>query len=159
MLAGIGAYVALSAPLGPALAVAAALAAALGLLGIALGQMELTHWAIGLMAACYVVSLFFRTESLDPWAPLVAAGLLASSELAGWAIDSRRRGRDDLAVHLERLRSVALEIAAALALVVVVQASWTFGGGGALAVGLAAVSVVFATGVICLLIWRTRPAG
>ncbi|HET9782128.1 MAG TPA: hypothetical protein VFR33_10145 [Candidatus Dormibacteraeota bacterium] len=124
--------------------------------GIVIGRHDAVQWALGGLAALYVGSLLYRAAAPDPWGALVAVGLLLSSEMAGWSIDSRRRGRDDFAVHALRLRTVALVIAAALALVVVVQAAGETGGFGTASAALAAVAVLAAVGVVCLLMWRSR---
>jgi hypothetical protein len=97
------------------------------------------------------------TNRVDAWAPLVAVGLLSSTELAGWSIDSRRRGRDDLGVHLQRLRSMALVLAAALVFAALVQGASSFGTGGTLLSGLATVAVLLGVAAFCMLMWRSRP--
>lgn len=127
------------------------------LAGIAVGSLQMTHWATGLVATAYVASLLTATNRVDSWAPLVAAGLLASSELAGWSIDSRRRGRDELGVHLRRLQSVALVVAAALVFAAVVQGAGSFGTGGTLLSGLATIAVLLGVAAFCMLMWRSRP--
>jgi hypothetical protein len=151
-------YAALLAPVaGRPLAITAAAGVVLILAGIALGSLQVTHWATGLVAAAYVASLLTTTNRVDAWAPLVAVSLLASTELAGWSIDSRRRGRDDLGVHLQRLRSIALVLAAALALAAVVQGAASFGTGSLLLSGLATLAVLLGVAEFCMLMWRSRP--
>ncbi|HET7339311.1 MAG TPA: hypothetical protein VFK22_07165 [Candidatus Dormibacteraeota bacterium] len=124
--------------------------------GIALGTLTLVQWGIGGLAAVYVGSLLYRGAGPDQWSVLIAIGLLASGEMASWSIDSRRRGSDDIAVHLLRLRAIALAVAAALALGVVVQTAAQLGGGGAASAALATGAVLVGVAVICLLLWRIR---
>ena len=124
--------------------------------GIAAGTLTLVQWAAGAVGAAYVASLLYRGAAPDQWSALVAIGLLVSSEMASWSIDSRRRGEDDIAVHLLRLRSIALAVAAALILVVIVQAAGQVGGGGAGSAAIATGAVLGGVGVICLLLWRIR---
>ena len=142
---------------GSPLTIAAAAGVVLILAGIALGRLQVTHWATGLVATAYMASLLITTNRVDAWAPLVAVSLLSSTELAGWSIDSRRRGRDDLGVHLQRLRSMALVLAAALALAAVVQGAASFGTGGTLLSGLASLAVLLGVAAFCMLMWRSRP--
>ncbi|HEV2413282.1 MAG TPA: hypothetical protein VGX27_00635 [Candidatus Dormibacteraeota bacterium] len=112
---------------------------------VAAGRLGLVHWGIGLLGACYVASVLIVGGAPDWWSPAIAVALLASSELAGWSIDSRRRGRDDLAVHVIRLRTLALIAAAALVLALLTHGAGLVGGGGdvvpALAVGALLASV------------------
>ena len=153
-------YVALSAPArGEIIAIAAILAVALGLVGIAGGRLELVQWTAGGLAAAYVGSLLIRSAAPDQWSPLVAVDILLSAELASWSIDSRRRGQDDLVVHLGRLRWIALGLVAALALVVVLEAAEQLGGGGTAAAGLATIAVLVGVGAVCMLMWRSRASG
>ena len=133
-------------------------AGALYLVGIALGRLEWALWGAGIIATTYVASLLYRGAPPDQWSALVAAGLLLSSELASWSIDSRGRGADDLMVHAGRLRAIALETTIALALVLVVQTASQFGGGGTMAVAVATAAVLTGAGAICLLIWRSSGA-
>jgi hypothetical protein len=141
---------------GAPLTIAAAAGVVLILAGIALGSLQVTYWATGLVATAYVASLLTTTNRVDAWAPLVAVSLLSSTELAGWSIDSRRRGGDDLGVHLQRLRSMALVIAAALAFAAVVQGAASFGTGGTLLSGLATLAVLLGVAAFCMLMWRSR---
>ena len=158
ILGAVGAYAALLAPVaGAPLTLTAGAGVVLILAGIALGSLQMTHWATGLVAIAYVASLLTLANRVDVWSPLVAAGLLASTELAGWSIDSRRRGRDELGVHLGRLRSVMLVLAAALVFAALVQGAASFGTGGTLLAGLATIAVLLGVAAFCMLMWRSRP--
>lgn len=147
----------------PAAAVALAIAATVGVAavaaGIAMGRLEVVQWAVGGVAAAYIGSLLYRQAAPDPWSPLLAAGLLLSSEMASWSIDSRRRGEDDGAVHALRLRAIAIALGVALLLVVVVPAAGELGSGGIASAGLATVAVLAGIGAVCLLMWRSRSPG
>jgi hypothetical protein len=154
---GIGAYVAVSTPAaGGLFAIVAGVAALLCLAGIAIGRLDMVQWTVAGVAVAYVAALLYRSAATDALSPLIAVGLLLSSELASWSIDSRRRGLDDLVVHVGRVRSLAIAIVAALALVVVVQAAEQVGGGGSVAAALATAAVLVGTGAVCLLMWKTR---
>jgi hypothetical protein len=151
-------YAALLAPgAGAAAAIAGAAGVALFLAGIVLGRLRVSLSAAGLVAMTYVAALLIATNRVDEWAPLVAVGLLSSAELASLSIDSRRRGRDDLGVHLERLRSIAVVLAAALGLAALVQGAATFGTGGTVLTGLAPVAVLLGVAAFCMLMWRSWP--
>jgi hypothetical protein len=141
---------------GAPLTITAAAGVVLILAGIALGSLQVTHWATGLVATAYVASLLTTTNRVDAWAPLVAVSLLSSAELAGWSIDSRHRGRDDIGVHLQRLRSMALVLAAALAFAAVVQGAASFGTGGTFLSALATLAVLLGVAAFCMLMWRSR---
>ena len=112
---------------------------------VAAGRLGIVHWGIGLVGGCYVASVVVVGGTPDWWSPAIAVALLVSSELASWSIDSRRRGRDDLAVHVIRLRTVALIGAAAVVLALLTHGAGLVGGGGdvvpALAVGALLASV------------------
>jgi len=155
----VGAYVVLSTSSAPAaasvLAMAVIGAVVLGAAGIAIGRIELALWATGGLAAAYVGSLLYRAAPPDPRSALVVVALLLSSELASWSIDSRRRAADDIVVHIGRLRSIALEITAALALVLVVETANGFGAGGTASAAIATAAVLLGTAAICLLMWRS----
>lgn len=103
------------------------------------GSAGLVHWGVGLIGVSYVASTLVIGGGADSWAPAMAVILLVSSELAGWSIDSRRRGRDDLAVHALRLRTVVVIATVAGVLAFVTHGSGSVGAGGdalpALAVG------------------------
>ena len=112
---------------------------------VAAGRLGIAHWGIGLLGGSYVASALVGGVNADWWSPAIAVALLVSSELAGWSIDSRRRGRDDLAVHVIRLRTVALIATAAVVLALLTHGAGLVGAGGdvvpALAVGALLASV------------------
>jgi hypothetical protein len=126
---------------------------------VAAGYPALGHWGIGVIAACYVAAAVVAGRSPDAWSPTVAVALLAASELAGWSIDSRRRGRDDLAVHATRLRMIVLIVAAASILAFLAHGAWIIGTGGDVAPGLAAAALLASVAGFCALVvgFRARP--
>lgn len=123
---------------------------------VAAGRREPVHWGIGVIAGCYVASVLIVGSAPDWWSPAIAVALLASSELAGWSIDSRRRGRDDLAVHLIRLRFVALLAAAAIALAFLTEGAWMVGGGGDVVPALAIGALLASVAGVCALMVAVR---
>jgi len=114
-----------------------------------------THWATCVVAVLYVASLLTGGGRSDAPAPVVAIGLLASSELASWSIDSRRRGTDDLSAHVQRLRSIGLVIAAALALAALAESASSFSAGGTVLAALATVAVLLGVAALGMLMWRS----
>jgi hypothetical protein len=117
---------------------------------LARAQEELVPWAAFLLGLAYAVALVARGSRLDDAAPLVAAGLLLSVELAAWSIDERYRIACERPVVAARARAVgALALAGLVAagLVLALAAApggagfgWTLAGAAAavLAVGVAA---------------------
>jgi hypothetical protein len=47
-------------------------------------------WAIAIGAGAYAAGLGLGDGSLDPWAPLVAGGLVGAAELGQWAVELAR---------------------------------------------------------------------
>lgn len=125
-------------------------------LGVAFGRAGLAYWGVGLAGATYVASLFVRPERFDQSGVLYAVALLASAELSSWSIDSRRRGLDDLAVHIHRLRAIALALAAGIAMAAVADGAANIGAGGTLVAAAASAAVVAAVVVTSVLVWRIR---
>ena len=123
---------------------------------IASGRPGLVPWGIGLVGGCYVASSVVVGGRPDAWAPVVAVALLVSSELAGWSIDCRRRGRDDLAVHAIRLRTTALIATAALVLAFLTDAAGIAGPGGDVAPPLAVGALLVSVAGFCALMLAFR---
>jgi hypothetical protein len=123
------------------------------ILGIAIGWHRAVYWAVAVVAGFYVASTMLAGAP-DAWAISVATALLLSSELAGWSIDSRRRGRDDLAVHGARLRTVVLFLVIAFALAFVVQDAAALASGGVVSAGAAMAALIGTVTVVCMLAWR-----
>ena len=99
--------------------------------GLGLGRAQLIVWALVLLGADYAVWLELGTHALDQRAPIVAAGLLLTAELAF----------DSLEPEIGTLASTAV-LARAIALAVVILASVGIG-----AVVLAASSIPLSGGI------------
>jgi hypothetical protein len=132
-------------------------AVALMALSLVVASRRSVHWAIGILAATYVVSLVAQSVSVDPWSPLVAASLLAAAELGHWSIDSRSPGTVERQVHVQRGLAIGAVTAAALGLGAIVQA----GSGVALVAsnvttGAAICAVGIALAAIATIAWRRR---
>jgi len=52
-------------------------------------EIELLSWALGLLAAGYVVAIVVHGSGVDEGAPLVAVGIFLCGELAAWSADQR----------------------------------------------------------------------
>jgi hypothetical protein len=114
-----------------ALTAPAAVAAALMLATLVLGWEQLLPWALAVLGAEYAASLFIRGGAGTDTAPLVGAGLLLLGELAGWSISLRTRMREEPPVLVLRLWTIALAVAASLAIgAMLVALSATRVGGG-----------------------------
>jgi hypothetical protein len=128
---------------------------ALLLAGIGMGAANLCYWGVWVVAATYVATVF-GTGSTAQSGVIAAVSLLASAELAGWAVDSRRRGLDDLLVHVHRLRAIAFCLAVALGLAVLTQGAASLGSGGPVAAGLGVAAVLAGVTGAWLLAFRAR---
>lgn len=123
------------------------------ILGLGIGRATIAYWGVGVVAGFYVASTIL-VGGLDAWGISTAVALLLSGELAGWSIDSRRRGRDDLAVHGRRLLAILLMVGVGFALAFIVQDSAIFAAGGVVSAGAALVALLGVVAVICLFAWR-----
>jgi hypothetical protein len=128
-----------------ALGGAACLVAAVGL---AFRWWLVLAWGIALFGAEYAVFLRLRSDTVDAWAPLVAAGLIVAAELAFDSIapEGGARQRSLFAFELGALVGAALATAFAAALLLVVAGSASSGvaleaGGALAAVGVIAAVV------------------
>ena len=135
-------------------AVAGAVGVAMLLAAIASGYARLAYWAVGVVAAAYVASVVV-TGPPDPWSIATAIALLLSAELASWSIDSRRRGRDDVAAHAARLRTIVIVSVAGFALALLAQDAAIFGPGGTGTAGVAVVAVLAAIVALGVMLWRS----
>jgi hypothetical protein len=115
---------------------------------------ELLPWAIALLGAQYAASLLLRDGGIDALAPLYAAGLLVTAELAHWAVG---RGPSPRTVVVSRVGALfALALGTAAAGMVLLAASEGSSGGG---LGLDLVGLTAATaalGLVTWLAWRSR---
>jgi hypothetical protein len=105
---------------------------------------DMLPWPILLIGVAYAIPLFVRGGAIDEGAPLVAAGLLLSAELAAWSCDERWVIRAERAVHVARGVAVWLLVLGGLgaAALVVALAAAPVGGGLAWTVLGAAAAVV-----------------
>lgn len=69
-------------------------------------------WAIALAAGAYAAGLALGAGSLDPWAPLVAGGLVGAAELGQWAIELARPAAADAGIRPRRGATIAALMAA-----------------------------------------------
>jgi hypothetical protein len=69
-------------------------------------------WATALAAAAYAAGLALGDGSVDQWAPLVAAGLVAAAELGEWAIEAARPAQVDAGILRVRAATIAALAAA-----------------------------------------------
>jgi hypothetical protein len=69
-------------------------------------------WAIALAAGAYAAGLALGVGSLDPWAPLVAGGLVGAAELGQWAIELARPAAADASIQPRRGATIAVLMAA-----------------------------------------------
>jgi hypothetical protein len=117
---------------------------------------ELLPWGIALLGAQYAVSLLLRDGGIDALAPVYAAGLLVTSELAYWAVERGPATRSLVLSRLAELAALALGTAAAGA--GVLAASEGGGGGGLLLQVLGVTAAAAAVALVAWLAWRSRSA-
>jgi hypothetical protein len=113
-------------------------------------------WAAALLGGQYAASLLLRDGPIDPLAPLYAALLLVTAELAFWAVEARPAlgGRPVLLRRLAQFVVLAAGAAAAGAGLLAVSEGGT---GGGLELQLAGLFAAVATlGLVTWLAWRAR---
>ena len=112
--------------------------------------------AIFVLGLAYAVRLLSEDDALDGRAPLVAAALYATAELAYWSLDLGSAVAEEAGAYLRRvglLAALALAtLVVGIALLALVDVAQT-GGVGAEAVGVAA--AVAAVGLLALASRRT----
>lgn len=91
-----------------------AIGAVLLLVVLVRGVHDLLAWALGMLAAAYVVSLLVHGGAVDERSPLVAVALLLCGELAVWSLDERWRIAAEGPVVRRRAVGLALLAAAGL---------------------------------------------
>ena len=153
LMALVGADAALSSHLAArGVWILAIAAVALMAVSLVVASRRSIQWAIGILAATYVVSLVAQGVGLDPWSPLVAAALLAAAELGHWSIDARSPGIVERQVHVQRGLAIGAVTAVALGMGAIVQAGsavafvasnvTTAGAIGAVGLALAAMAII-----------------
>jgi hypothetical protein len=115
---------------------------------------ELLPWAIALLGAQYAVALLLRDGGIDAFAPLYAAGLLVTAELAYWALERGAAPRSVVLARVGALVVLAFGTAAAGAVLLAASTGSGEGGLGLDLVGLAAATA--ALGLVTWLAWRSR---
>ena len=113
---------------------------------------ELLPWAIALLGAQYAVALLIRSSEIDGLAPLYAAALFATAELAYWAFERGPAGR--AVFRLAVILAQAFGAAAAGAVVLAVAEGG--GEGGLVIQALGLVAAATAVGLVTWLAWRSR---
>lgn len=108
------------------------LGVALLALSLLAGWTSAIAWSLVLLAGEYAGALALRADStVDAAAPLVAAGLLVTAELAYWSLELRGPGHDERRVLLRRATALLALTAGSLVLgaFVVVVTALPLGGG------------------------------
>lgn len=153
---GLTAWASLTAGTGEELVVVIGLVGAAALVVALLGRwQELLPWAIALLGAQYAASLLLRDGGVDGLAPLFAAGLLVTAELAYWAVEQGPAARSVVLARVGALTALALVTAGAGA--ALLAASEGRGGGGLVLQSLGLAAAAAAVGVVTWLAWRSQP--
>ncbi len=151
---GLAAVASLIAPREGVLAIGAA---GVGLLALALvfASARFIPWALGLLAAAFIIALYVSDVRNDLVAALYGAGLLLTGELADWSFELGLPSRVDRGVGLRRGIAVGGVVAGAAAVGVVAALASTAPVVGGLALAVAGVGAV-ATLFVGLLaaVWR-----
>jgi hypothetical protein len=125
--------------------------------GLARGLGGPVPWAVLVLGAAYTVSLFLPKGRVDVAAPLVAACLLLTSELACWSVELRTPVEAERGLILRRAGLLAAVCAVTLPVGVVVLAATELPLGGGVAWD--AVGVVAALGAVGIVAALARRAG
>jgi hypothetical protein len=115
---------------------------------------DLLPWGIALLGGQYAAALLLRDEEIDAGAPLYAAGLFVTAELAYWALERGPTARAVVASRLTGLLAAALGAAAVGA--IVLSAAEGGGGEGAAVQALGLGAAAAAVGLVTWLAWRSR---
>jgi hypothetical protein len=121
------------------------------------GWPRLVATSLVLLGSAYALHLSVDDVSLDARAPLFAAGLLLTAELAFWSLEERDHVRGEPGDGFRRLGFVALLGLAALAVAATVLAAVDVARTGGLAVDLLGAGAAAAALLIVVLIARERP--
>jgi hypothetical protein len=114
---------------------------------------DVLPWAIALLGGQYAASLLLRGTGVDAFAPLYAAALLVTAELAYWALEIKP-ALGGVARRLASLAGLALGAAAVGALLLGLSEGADERGFGVQLVGLTAAAGVLA--LLTWLAWRSR---
>jgi hypothetical protein len=144
-------------PLVGILAVFDAIGAAILLVVLWRGSLELLPWALATGGGAYAGTLYLAGRHTDQAVPLIAAGLLLCSELAAWSLDARWRVTAEAAVL--RRRALALGALVGAGIVgsgAVIVFSGAAVGSGLVLTTLGAAAAVAAVGAGVALLVRGR---
>ncbi len=112
-------------------------------------------WGVALLGAEYATALLLRGGTIDPFAPVVAVGLLLVAELAYWSLEPHLAGDRGIARRrVQRLVLLALVTGGVSA--IVLAASEAAGRGG---LGLEAIGVAAAAAALAIVALLARSAG
>jgi hypothetical protein len=107
------------------------------------------------VAAAYALYLSLRTDSVDPWAPLVAAALFVAAELAYWSME-RQEGPGDRAVLARRITFLGI---GALGTAILGGALLIVAGGDSGGVALEAAGIVAAVVLLAVIAFLAARPG
>jgi hypothetical protein len=109
-------------------------------------------WSIALVAAGYVIGRAAH-DTVDGWAAVVGALLLAAAELAFWSIEADPRIHEERAVVVRRVTTLAALLAgSALLGMLVVSAAAVSGGSNVLAAAAGVAAAVAAVALVLRLL-------
>jgi hypothetical protein len=111
---------------------------------LVLGWEELLPWTIGVLGALYTGSLYAPGGASVGAAPLYGAGLLLLGELTAWSLSLRTRMREEPAVLLLRLATIAGAVVGSAVVGVALVALATANSGGGVAWTLLGTAAVMA---------------
>ena len=158
----LGAVVVFSTATGGRFALAATIAGVAALvvlaLGIALRLQPTVPWAVALTGAGYLATRVGH-ETVDGYAALVGAGLLASAELAFRAIVHDPRIRTERAVVVRRVATSAGLVAGALLLDFLLLGAAAFSTPSSIVLAAMGVAAAVTAVAVVLRLLRPRPAG
>jgi hypothetical protein len=137
----------------------------IGAAGLGLGALGLVRpWpsvvaaGIAVVGAAYAVELSLGPETVDRWAPLVAAALFVAAELGFWSIEPRAASPERAVLVRRWLFLVVAALSVGLlGSVLLYAASGASGGIGLESLGVAAAVVTLA--IVALLARRSRESG
>ena len=154
--AGLTAWASLTAGTGEELVAAVGLVGMAALVVALVGRwQELLPWAIALLGAQYAAALLLRDGGVDGLAPLFAAGLLVTAELAYWAVEQGPADRSVVLARIGALAALAVATAGAGAALLAASEGSAEGGRFLQLLGLAAAAA--AVGAVTWLAWRSPP--
>jgi hypothetical protein len=134
-------------------------AAVLLLVSLAGGWPSFVAWTLALLAGEYAIGLSLRADDavLDAAAPLYAAGLLVSAELAYWSLELRQTRREDVSGVAARVAAIGVLAVLSVFLGAFVVFVTTADLGGGLAWDAAGVVAAAGALAIVAILARRRP--